>query len=209
VELLLDRGADINAKSKPTEGINAILELNVDSVDAGLFQAYAKTPLHLAWDEEIATLLMAGGADINAREEAYDRTPLHLITEKFFGDIEEIAELLILSGADVNALDRDGRTPLHFAANNRHKDVVEYLLVGGAEINIQDREGVTPLDVAGETSTYYAYAREPKHQLEVIEVLLLNGARANSRNVLQISKLISLESAKALGYFEIAKILTK
>jgi ankyrin repeat protein len=37
-------------------------------------------------------------------------------------------ELLLASKADANAWDKNGWTPLHFAASNDHKEVAEMLL---------------------------------------------------------------------------------
>ncbi len=69
------------------------------------------TPLHYAVGEgrnEIAKLLIAKGADVNANTND-GVTPLHFATTK------EIAELLIAEGANVNAKDERGKTPLDLA----------------------------------------------------------------------------------------------
>jgi ankyrin repeat protein len=39
--------------------------------------------------------------------------------------------------------DKDGMTPLHFAAGKGHKAVVEVLLAHGAEVNAKDIRGQT------------------------------------------------------------------
>jgi cytohesin len=92
----LAAGADVNAKS----------------------EVYGHTPLHnAAWGgyKEIAELLIAEGADVNAKKGVWDgRTPLHLAALE--GE-KEIAELLIAAGADVNAKDDDGDTPLDIATH--------------------------------------------------------------------------------------------
>ena len=67
--------------------------------------------LHLAAQgghKEIAELLIAAGADVNAKNK-YGTTPLHKAA--FYGH-KEIAELLIANGVDVNAKKNNGRTPL-------------------------------------------------------------------------------------------------
>jgi hypothetical protein len=73
-----------------------------------------ETPLHKAayWGrKEIAELLIAKGADVNAKEQD-GYTPLHWAARNGH---KEIAELLIAKGADVNAKADGGRTPLDMA----------------------------------------------------------------------------------------------
>jgi ankyrin repeat protein len=79
-------GADVNAKNR-----------------------YGSTPLHraaYAGHKEIAELLIAKGADVNAGDKV---TPLHYAAQ---GGEKEMVELLIVDGADVNKKDDDGKTPL-------------------------------------------------------------------------------------------------
>ena len=64
--------------------------------------------MHHARHKEIAELLIAEGADVNAKDYA-GWTPLHRARHK------EIAELLIAAGADVNAKEIGGKTPLDYA----------------------------------------------------------------------------------------------
>ena len=67
--------------------------------------------LHYAAGEgrkEIAELLIAKGADVDAKDEE-EWTPLH--SAAYVGN-KEIVELLIAKGADLNAKDDDGKTPL-------------------------------------------------------------------------------------------------
>ena len=76
-------------------------------------------------------------------------TPLHCAARESHN---EIAELLIAKGADVNAKDRQGMTPLHFAAIKRHnkeiKEIVELLIAKGADVNAKTDDGGTPLNAA-------------------------------------------------------------
>jgi len=62
------------------------------------------------------------------------------------GTVEKVRELLI----DVEAEDVDGRTLLHIAARNGHKNVAELLLSKNANINVRERfiGGFTPLHEA-------------------------------------------------------------
>jgi ankyrin repeat protein len=55
---------------------------------------------------------------------------------------------LIRGGADVNLQDKNGYTPLHFAAQEQEVEIARLLLDHGASINAQDRHGNTPLSTA-------------------------------------------------------------
>jgi ankyrin repeat protein len=65
-------------------------------------------PARRRFGKEIVELLIAKGADVNAKSE-YETTPLH--PAAYMGQ-KEIVELLIAKGADVNAMDDFGDTPL-------------------------------------------------------------------------------------------------
>jgi cytohesin len=117
-----------------------------------------RTPLHHAagyGHKEIAELLIAKGADVNARNELMDATPLFMRLP--FGAAaghKEIIELLIAKGADVNARDKYGFTPLHWAIVGRadgvttDKETAKLLIAKDADVNIPSNKGDSPLDTA-------------------------------------------------------------
>ena len=93
--------------------------------------------------KEVVELLIAKGADVNAKDE-YSFAPLHFAANEGH---KEIAELLIANSAEVNAKDDDERTPLHFVAVGGHKEIAELLINNDADMNAKSY-GETPLDWA-------------------------------------------------------------
>ena len=101
--LLLEHGADVNARNK-------------DSV----------TPLHIAAGEghvDVARLLLEHGAYVNARSE-YGLTPLYYAAVN--GRLD-VARLLLERGADAGARDDKGRTPLDRAREKGHVEVARVI----------------------------------------------------------------------------------
>jgi len=64
---------------------------------------------------DLADLLIAFGADMNAKDNLYGETPLHYAIEFAPHGHLEVAQLLIDRGADVNVKDANGLTPLDYA----------------------------------------------------------------------------------------------
>jgi len=53
--------------------------------------------------------------------------------------------MLLDNGADVNIVNKDNRTPLHFAAQEGHCGVMEDIVNKKANIQAKDIDGKTPL----------------------------------------------------------------
>lgn len=98
-----------------------------------------RTPLHLAAERgnaEITALLLAHGAEVNARDEGDNATPLHWAAGE--GHLEPV-RLLVEAGAELNATDdMHERGPLGWATvlGELHLPVAEYLIERGARMDV-------------------------------------------------------------------------
>ena len=128
-----------------------------------------KTLLHgAAWGAyEIAALLLAHGADVNAKD-LWKETPLYAAAIR---DNREMAALLLAHGADVNAKNY-GNTPLYEAAHHNSEEVAALLIENGADVNAE-------VDMSGRGTPLHAAAR--RNSEEVAALLLANGADVNAR----------------------------
>jgi ankyrin repeat protein len=104
VAVLLDAGADVNAKG----------DSNV-------------TPLHLAafsGNAQIAEALLKAHADVNAVGYRHNDTPLHVAA---LHGHASVVKLLLAHGADASAVDMLHKTPLQLAQENQKTNVIAVL----------------------------------------------------------------------------------
>ncbi len=87
------------------------------------------------------------------------------------GDIKQVHSLLN-ANAVVDTGDRDGTTPLMFAAHLGYTEIVRSLLDAGANINLKrKRYGLTALMLAASANS-----------LDIVKLLLSRGADVNATN---------------------------
>ena len=174
-------------KASDLEKIEKILQADPGQVNAT--EERIPTPLHVAawWGQKAAAeLLIAGGANPNARDKAElmiadggflgvevrtGGTPLHLATYRGHTDV---MELLIAKGANVNAADDGLWTPLHWATAYGRKACAELLITKGAVIDARDKEGQTPLHRAVAFTSH-------RDSLTIVELLVAKGADVNAK----------------------------
>jgi len=94
--------------------------------------------------EDLATYLVAHGAEVEKAADSTGKTPLHRAAGK--GDAE-LVMWLIENGLCINALDASGRAPMHMACSKGHADVVKTLLDHGAIMSSRSNFG-TPAQIA-------------------------------------------------------------
>ncbi|XP_029442736.1 NF-kappa-B inhibitor epsilon [Rhinatrema bivittatum] len=93
----------------------------------------------------LISLLLRGGADINAQEGTSGKTPLHLAVETHD---RSVAGYLLRKGALVDALMFNGCTPLHLAVGRRDAGMAGLLCHSGADTLLRNVEDETAQDLA-------------------------------------------------------------
>jgi ankyrin repeat protein len=185
--LLIERGADVNAKAP--DGLGTVLHIAVcfnnvritSSVFGRHATAYGNDPdkkgqlprlrfVHRG--TVILELLLAHGAAVDARTDRGE-TPLLLATNRWG---MKIIPMLLAHGADAGAPNLLGETPLHRAAINfgiRHYILAKSLLEHGAHVDGTAGDGSTPLHRA-------VGHRPTKDRVFMVKFLLEHGADANA-----------------------------
>ncbi|MBP7253331.1 MAG: ankyrin repeat domain-containing protein [Alphaproteobacteria bacterium] len=169
LQLLLDNGADINARdrygndtalhwSTNRDAASILPWLIAHGADIHATNKFGKTPLlcvvaYLPEDDgdngtkatavalRDCEALLSAGADINIRD-GNGLTALHIAA---LNNFPEIGQYLITKGAHIDAADNGGQTALHIASIAGHFDFALKLIGSGANVNLADAGGQTPL----------------------------------------------------------------
>ena len=133
LEVLLEAGADINARSKWWAGGFGLLDTAEPALAASAIKRGATVTIHaaarLGMIDRLKELIAADPALVHARG-GDGQTPLH------FASTIEIAEFLLDQGADINARDIDHEsTPAQYMLRSR-PEIARHLIRRGAKSDI-------------------------------------------------------------------------
>ncbi len=155
IHMLIEAGADINAQNY--EGYTALM-LAVKSKGRNA--------------KETMRALIKAGADVNKQKYNNRKmtTTLMITILNMSGNIVDLVSSLIAAGSDVNAKDKQGKTPLIYAARfgGRHAEATMRVLIdAGADVNAMDEKGKTVLE--------YAAQWRGEHAVAIIRLLVARG----------------------------------
>ena len=207
IKLLIDKGANINAKDK--NGKTALMkaaEYDKSSVIEILLKAGANIDekdnngwTALIWaetkgDKKTVDMLVKAGADTTI----FNDVTLLIYSAKI-GDIEKVKKL-IDKGVNVNAyasitniFDRNNiYTALMGAVRGGHTDIVKLLIKNGADVNLEDY------------ISSMLNSATMKGDVDIVKMLLDAGADANKQDIFSTT---ALNSAASACYFDIVKML--
>ena len=175
-QLLLEHGADVNARDKDHEtALFLAMRLRMSNIaqvlldwgaDPNLKNKDGKTPLHIILGPQdfrssssyhsadyifdVLQLLVERGVDVNARDNDHE-TPLFLALRR---SVSKTAPFLLDHGTGPNAENREGETSPQTRLLERDNDnddsvlILQLLLIYGADVGARDKNHLTPLDLA-------------------------------------------------------------
>jgi ankyrin repeat protein len=182
IEVLLERGANPNARTRETPPIRRFMLPTTGSLSWVDFTG--QTPFltaALSGDVTVMRLLLRHGADpkiptfggttplmaaagINwVVSQTYDEGPEALL---------EAVKLCFELGLDVNAVNSMGLTAAHGAANRGSDEILRFLVEKGAKLDVKDNEGRTPMTWAeGVFLATHAPVPKPSSMVLIQELL--------------------------------------
>lgn len=155
VQVLVENGADINAKAIRSytallwaarngfeEMVNYLLDRGAAIEPDMLLTAFEMAALNGM--DRLFELVLEQGFNV---EEIAQGHP-EFISPAAAGGSARIVELLVGNGFVLDWTDKDGWTPLHYAASEGHVDVIEYMLLENVAIDARNLKGETAYNLA-------------------------------------------------------------
>ncbi|KAB8244890.1 hypothetical protein BDV35DRAFT_381881 [Aspergillus flavus] len=184
VEMLLSKGADINAQGRQYEtalqvaccrGHDQVVQIllekgaNIHHFRANIHHFSGKygnalQAASLGGHDRIVQMLLERGADVNAGG-GHDGSALQAASSE--GHVQ-IVQMLLEKGADVNAGGGHDGSALQVASSEGHVQIVQMLLEKGADVNADGGHFGSALQVASS-----------KGHVQIVQMLLENGANVN------------------------------
>jgi len=158
IQLLLERGADPNVRTKEVPPIRREFLRITGSL--GWVDFTGQTPFlsaALAGDLSAMKLLLKHGADPNIPTFAgttalMAAAGVNWVFDQTYDEgqpaLLDAVKLCVELGMDVNAVNSMGLTAVHGAANRGSDEILKFLVAQGASVNVKDKEGRTPLNWA-------------------------------------------------------------
>ena len=212
--LLLDRGADVNARANTRysalmvaaqyqEGdaaINLLLDRGAQVATPATAPVFNANPFFLASyagnAKSLKRLLAAGGKLDEAMIAIGTSRTTPMLGAFKFGDME-VARTLLDLGAPIDFADGNGITMLGRAALNNDLELARMLIERGANVNVVDKQGMTPLLWASNIDF---------GDSAMVELLLRSGAKPDARNK---DGLTPLELARKFGHANLIPALER
>jgi len=160
-----------------------------------LFWLYYVWSLRTKIDNDRVLALLERGADINAADKDGE-TALHRLTMSLHPRPTEV-DFLVGHVADIALSNKDGRQPIHNAAEMCQVPTVAKLVELGADINAPDNRGRTPLHVIGEGIGVWHWSE--RLIISTAIGLIKLGANPNQRD--NKGRTVLIEYVKRLGRF--------
>ena len=182
VKLLLDKGADPNARGEEMSAplhhvtdVDILLLLLRHNAKIDIEDENGIIPLQraaLRGNLEVVKVLLDNGANKNHYSAQGTSVLQFSLACRDWEAGDKIANLLIKYGCDLSSRDLRKPPPIHWAVAYRHRNQVKLLLKHGADINSRDASQRIPLHVA----------MDGLLNLTVIRILLDSGADVNARD---------------------------
>jgi ankyrin repeat protein len=158
IKVLLDKGANPNARTKETPPIRRFILPTTGSLEWVDFTGM--TPFVFAaraGDVTVMKLLLAHGADpkiptLGGTTALMAAAGINWVVDQTYDEgqpaLLEAVKLCFDLGMSVNDTNTMGLTAIHGAANRGSDEIIKYLVEKGAKLDAKDKEGRTPLNWA-------------------------------------------------------------